>query len=74
MTPRNSTRAGSSLRTTAREFGLRLGSWFLFDFPAGLWWIGMKPRRLRIESEGAIDHVMARRNRMQPIVRDGSDR
>jgi len=32
------------------------------------------PRRLRIEFEGAIDHVMARGNRRQKIVRDDADR
>ena len=32
------------------------------------------PRRLRIEFEGAIDHVMARGNARQKIVRDDGDR
>src|SRR6516225_2842162 len=32
------------------------------------------PRRLRIEFEGAIYHVMARGNARQKIVRDDSDR
>ena len=32
------------------------------------------PRRLRIEFEGAIYHVMARGNARQKIVRDDADR
>src|SRR6516165_3161139 len=32
------------------------------------------PRRLRIEFEGAIDHVMARGSAPQKIVRDDADR
>jgi putative transposase len=32
------------------------------------------PRRLRIEFEGAIYHVMARDNARQKIVRDDADR
>jgi hypothetical protein len=32
------------------------------------------PRRLRIEFDGAIDHVMARGNARQKIVRDDADR
>jgi hypothetical protein len=32
------------------------------------------PRRLRIQYEGAIDHVMARGNARQDIVHDDDDR
>src|SRR3954468_1632622 len=52
-------------------------TWFLvFDRPpgAGRGTLRSMPRRLRIEFEGAIYHVMARGNARQEIVHDDDDR
>jgi hypothetical protein len=63
---------------THRDFRRSLGSDVVFGFlltlPALASYAPFMPRRLRIEYEDAIYHVMTRGNARQDIVHDGDDR